>query len=294
MQFVLQNALDALSLGALYALLALGLALLFGVMGLLNWAHGELIMAGGYTVVLLAGLAMPLLIVVMTAVVVTIALVMERVAFRPVRKAPPETLLVTAFAVSFLLQSVALMVFGATPRSTTVSASLLEPIEVAGLSVARLDLVTLAVGAALLLGLMLLLSRTRLGIQLRAAAQDFEMTMLSGVKANRVVALAFAISGVLAAAAAFLYVAQTGVVTSTFGSNPVLIAFTAVIIGGMGSLVGGVVGGFVIGIASVLLQVVLPQSLEPFRDAFLFSFVLAMLIVRPQGLIVNRHRVERV
>jgi branched-chain amino acid transport system permease protein len=293
-QYVVQNVIDAVALGSLYALLALGLALLFGVLGLLNWAHGELIMVGGYAVVLLSGLFLPLIVLAMIGVVVLLALTMERVAFRPVRGARPETMLVTSFGISFLLQSVALMVFGSRPRSTTVSSSLLEPVTVAGISIPRLDLVTVGVAAACLVSLTLLLSRTRLGIQLRGAAQDFEMTMLLGVNANRVIAVAFGISGLLATAAAFLLVAQTGVVTPTFGANPVLIAFTAVIVGGMGSLVGGAVGGFVIGALSVLLQAILPTSLDPFRDAFLFGFVLIMLIARPEGLVVDRNRVTRV
>lgn len=293
-QFVVQNVINAVALGSLYALLALGLALLFGVLGLLNWAHGELIMVGGYSVVLLAGLFLPLALLAMVAIVVLLAVLMERVAFRPVRSARPETMLVTSFGVSFLLQSVALMIFGSRPRSSTVSASLLEPVSIAGISIPRLDLVTVAVAAVCLIALTLLLARTRLGIQLRGAAQDFEMTMLLGVNANRVIAVAFGISGLLASAAAFLLVAQTGVVTPTFGANPVLIAFTAVIVGGMGSLVGGAVGGFVIGALSVLLQAVLPGSLDPFRDAFVFAFVLAMLIARPEGLIVDKHRVNRI
>lgn len=293
-QFVLQNVVDAVSLGVLYALLALGLALLFGVLGLLNWAHGELVMVGAYTLVILGGIAVPLVIPIMTAVVVIVALAMERAAFRPVRRASTATLLVTSFGVSMLVQNLAYMIFGATPKSSTVSAELLRPLDILGLSVPKLNIVIVAVGAALLVGLTLLLSRTRLGIQLRAAAQDFEMALVLGVKANRVIAVAFALSGVLATAAAFLLVAQTGVVTPTFGANPVLIAFTAVIVGGMGSLVGGTVGGFVIGAITVTLQAVLPGSLDPFRDALVFSFVLAILIFRPQGLIVDKHRVNRI
>lgn len=293
-QFVLQNVIDAVSLGMLYALLALGLALLFGVLGLLNWAHGELVMVGAYTLVLTGGLALPLVIPIMAVVVVALALLMERTAFRPVRESSAATLLVTSFAVSFLLQNLAFMILGPTPRTSTVSADLLRPIEIAGLAIPRLNLVTVAVGAALFVGLTLLLSRTRLGIQLRAAAHDFEMTLLLGVRANRVIALAFALSGLLATAAAFLLVAQTGVVTPVFGSTPVLIAFTAVIVGGMGTLLGGAVGGFVIGALTVLLQALLPSGLDPFRDAFLFGAVLLVLIVRPQGLIVDRHRVARI
>jgi branched-chain amino acid transport system permease protein len=292
--FVFQNIVDAISLGMLYALLALGLALLFGVLGLLNWAHGELIMAGAYVLVVVSSVTVPILIPLMVVIVVLIALAMERVAFRPVRNANAATLLVTAFGVSFLMQSLAFVIFGATPKSSTLSADLLQPIDIFGLAVPKLNIVIVAIGGAFLVGLTLLLSRTRLGIQLRAAAQDFEMTLLLGVKANRVIAVAFAISGVLAATAAFLLVAQVGTVTPTFGATPVLIAFTAVIVGGMGSLIGGVVGGFIVGALTVTLQAVLPGTLDPYRDAFLFSLVLAILIVRPQGLIPDRSRIARI
>jgi branched-chain amino acid transport system permease protein len=293
-EFVLQSIVDGISLGMLYALLALGLALLFGVLGLLNWAHGDLIMAGAYVLVIGSALAAPILIPLMVVIVVVLALVMERVAFRPVRNANTATMLVTAFGVSFMLQSLAFMIFGATPKTSTLSADLLTPIDIFGLAVPKVNLVIVAIGGAFLIGLTLLLTRTRLGIQLRAAAQDFEMALLLGVKANRVIAVAFAMSGVLAATAAFLLVAQLGTVTPTFGATPVLIAFTAVIVGGMGSLIGGVVGGFIVGGLTVALQAVLPGSLDPYRDAFLFSLVLAILIVRPQGLIPDRSRIARV
>lgn len=293
-QGFMQNVVDAVSLGMLYAMLALGLALLFGVLGLLNWAHGELVMVGAYTLVLAGGLAVPLIVPLMTVVVIVVALLMERAAFRPVRQAGTETLLVTSFAVSFLVQNLAFMIFGATPKSSTVSANLLHPIDLLGLSVPRLDLVIFGVGAVALIALSLLLARTRLGIELRAAAHDFEMTTLLGVRANRVIALAFALSGILASAAAFLLVAQRGVVIPTFGNAPVLIAFIAVVVGGMGSLIGGVVGGFVVGALTVILQAALPGSLEPFRDAFLYAFVLAILIVRPHGLVTDKQRVNRI
>jgi branched-chain amino acid transport system permease protein len=293
-QFVIQNVVDAISLGFLYALLALGLALIYGVMGLLNWAHGELIMVGAYTVVMLAGLATPLVIVAAALAVVVVALLMERLAFRPVRTATPETALITSFGVSFLLQSLAFLIFGPTPKTSSVSANLLKPLHIGSVSIPRLDVVTVVVGAVLLTGLTLLLARTKLGIQLRAAAADFQMAQLLGVRANRVIAVAFAIAGVLGAVTAYLWVAQTGTVTPSFGFNPVLIAFTAVILGGMGSLFGGALGGFVVGAVSVTLQATLPGSLGPFRDAFLFTFVFAMLVFRPQGLIVPRHAVNRI
>jgi branched-chain amino acid transport system permease protein len=293
-QFVIQNVVDAMALGFLYAQLALGLALIFGVMGLLNWAHGEMVMAGGYAVVVFAGLVMPLIVFLTLAAVIVLALLMERVAFRPVRLARPEAGLITSFGVSFLLQNVAYMIFGATPRTASVSAGLLEPVSVLGVDVAKLSLITVGTGIVMLVGVSVLLARTTLGIQLRAASADFQMARLLGVRANRVIATAFAIAGLLAGVTAFLLISQTGTVYPTSGFSPVLVAFTAVIIGGMGSLLGGAVGGFLVGVLSVGLQALLPGSLDPFRDAFLFGIVFMTLVVRPQGLIVPKHVVNRI
>lgn len=293
-QFVIQNVIDGIALGCLYALLAIGLALIFGVLGLLNWAYGELIMVGAYALVVCGSLVLPVLIPVMILVVVLAALLMERIAFRPVRRESSETMLITSFGVSFLLQSVALLIFGQNGKSVDVANGLLTPVDILGVSVSWLSIVVVIVAGALLAGLALLLWRTTLGIQLRAAAQDFDVAQMLGVRANRVIAVAFALSGISAGAAAFLLSVQTGVVTPTFGLTPVVIAFVAVILGGMGSLLGGALGGFIVGALSVAFQAALPQSLRPYRDAFLYTVVFIMLTVRPQGLILSRNRIDRV
>jgi branched-chain amino acid transport system permease protein len=294
MRFLLQNAINALSFGSLYALFALGIALIFGIMQLINFAHGELIMIGAYCVVLLDFAPWPFLLLATVAVVVVFALVMERVAFRPVRGAKPGTLLITSFAVSYLLQNLATVVFGALPKSTSFATSLSESISIGKLSIAKYDIVTVVVALALLVLLGAFLSRTRLGVEMRAAAEDFRMARVLGVKANVVIAVAFAISGVLAAAASVLLVIQTGSVNPTMGSTPVLVAFVATVVGGIGSLRGAVLGGFLLGIVTVALQAYLPLELRYYRDAFAYGAVIAMLLVRPQGLVVARTIITRV
>ena len=294
MHALIQNLIDALSFGALYALFALGIALIFGIMGLINFAHGELIMAGGYALVVLGHPGWPLLILATFAIVVVLALGVERIAFRPVRGADPITLLVTSFAVSYLLQNLAQVIFGTVPRSTNLSSNLASSFSIDGVYIAKLDVVTLVVTAVLLVALTLFLGRTRLGVQMRAAAEDFRMARVLGVNANRVVATAFAISGILAATASILLVAQTGVVTSTIGSSPVLVAFIATVLGGIGSLRGAVLGGFILGIITVALQAYLPLELRYYRDAFAYGAVIAMLLVRPQGLVVAKTIITRV
>ncbi|HZT15717.1 MAG TPA: branched-chain amino acid ABC transporter permease [Gaiellaceae bacterium] len=294
MQSLIQNAIDALSFGSLYALFALGIALIFGIMGLINFAHGELIMAGGFAIVILGHPGWPLLILGTLVIVVVVALAVERVAFRPVRGADPITLLVTSFAVSYLLQNLAQVIFGTVPRSTNLSTNLASSFAIHGIFIAKLDVLTVIATVVLIAGLGLFLNRTRLGVQMRAAAEDFRMARVLGVNANRVVATAFALSGVLAGVASILLVAQTGVVTSSMGSSPVLVAFIATVLGGIGSLRGAALGGFILGVITVALQAYLPLELRYYRDAFAYSAVIVMLLARPQGLVVAKHVVTRV
>jgi branched-chain amino acid transport system permease protein len=291
---VVQYTIDGLALGSLYALFALGIGLIFGIMNLINFAHGELVMVGGYSLVYLSSSSTPIRVGAMLAIVVVLALAMERVAFRPVRGARADTLLVTSFAVSFLLQSVAIVTVGALPKSAGILRGLNESFEVAGFPIRKLDVFTVAVTAFLLVSLVLFLGRTPIGVQMRAAAEDFRMARALGVRANTVIATAFALSGLLAGVAALILITQTGLVSPTIGLAPVLAAFIATIIGGLGSLSGAVLGGYVLGGMTVALQAALPLSLRPYRDAFVFGLLVLVLILRPQGLIASKSAVERV
>jgi len=291
----LQNLIDAISLGSLYALIALGIALLFGIMQLVNFAHGELIMVGGYTFLLLEHQSWPVIVIGTTASVVILALLMERVAFRPVRNASPPTLFITSFAISYLIQNVMIIAVGATARAAQLPLTLSEPVSIGPIDVSRLDLVTIAITLVLLLLFAVFLRRTRFGLQMRAAAEDFEMARLLGVRANRVIAGAFAISGVLAAVVALIVVEKTSILTPTMGQTYVLIGFVATVVGGLGSLPAAALGGFVVGFATVGLQAWLPLSLRSYRDAFVFGLVIVILLFRPQGLVVVRsEQVQRV
>jgi branched-chain amino acid transport system permease protein len=290
----IQIVVDAVSLGALYALLALGIALIFGIMNLINFAYGELMMIGGYCMVLFASAWAPFMVIGMLAVVVIAALLMDRIAFKPVRDADATTLLVTSFAISYLLQNLAIMIFGSLPETTSAGSSLDRSIRIGDVAISRLDLIVIAVAVALIVGLVLLVRRTSIGIQMRAAAEDFEIARVMGVNANRVIAVGFAISGLLAAVAAFFLVAQSGSVSPTFGVSAVLIAFIATIVGGLGSLQGAVLAGLGLGAVTVALQELLPAGLVPYRDAFVFLVVLLTLILRPEGLIPQTARATRV
>lgn len=291
---VLQNAIDAISLGAIYALAALGIGLIFSVMRLINFAHGELITAGGFTLYTLAG--QPLLVMMLAAILVTVllALGMERVAFRPLRKANPATLLIASFAVSYLVQHIALMAFGSRAMGIDFLSDLGASVEFDGLRVPMLQIVTIVATLVLMAGLVAFFRLSRIGLEMRAAAEDFTMARLVGVKANRVIAFAFAISGLLACTVSFYLVAQTGSVSYKMGVSMVLIAFVSSVIGGMESIAGAALGGFLVGIVSVMLQAYLPTDLRPYRDAFVFLLFILFLFWRPDGLLMKRSDRERV
>lgn len=288
----LQHCVDATSLASLYALLALPVALVYGIMNLVNFAHGELIMIGAYALFLFGALTLPLWVFLSLLVVIAAALAMERSAFRPLRGASPETLLVSSFAVSYLLQNLALLLFGSRPKSIETPSGLDRVFYVHGLRIDLLSLLTVALSVICIGGIAIFLKRTQFGVQMRAAAEDFTMARLLGVRANSIVAAAFTISGALAGVAAFILVAQGGSAYSTMGLTPVLIAFVATMMGGLGSLAGAVLGALILGAGTVTLQVVLPASLRPSRDAFLYGAVLLLLLLRPDGLVVaHRERV---
>lgn len=290
MSGLIQDVVDALSFGGLVSVFALGIALIFGVMNLINFAHAALIMVAGYSLLYLESLPMALTLVGAISLPVLVALATERVAFRPIREANPVTLLVTSFAVNYLLQNLALMVVGGIPKSVDVLGFVRGSVTLADVRIAKLSLVTIATVAVLLTGLAAFLKLTTFGLQMRAAAENFTMARALGVRADTVVAWSFAVSGILAGCAAILYVAETGSLSPDMGFTPVLFAFVAVIIGGLGSLSGAVAGGFVLGALTVILQNALPLSARPYRDALVFAGVIALLILFPNGLARTQSR----
>jgi branched-chain amino acid transport system permease protein len=304
MNTFVQYIIDAITLGGLYALAALGIGFIFGVMRLINFAYGEYITYAAYALVVptseqvaqkfIGNWPAPLLVAAIIAITMALAIATERGAFRPLRGADPATLLIASFAVSYLLQNVILLVHSGRPKSVNIGAGLTETIESLGFRVSLNDLVTIAVCLIMLGGLAAFLKWTSYGVQMRAASENFPMARFLGVRANSVITLAFAISGLLAAVLALLVVVKNGVLDYRMGVPFVLVAFVATVIGGMGSLLGAATGGFLIGFVTVILQAFLPEQLRPARDAFVFGLVVLMLLVRPQGLLQPRSARERV
>ncbi len=287
MNELIQYVISALSLGGLYALMALGLVIVYGILRLVNFAYGELIMVAGYGLLLFGRSPLPWIIVAVLSVIASLVagVLMERVAFRPVRNTSPTTMLITSFAVSNLLQNIALLTVSPRPRAPRLPSIFVESRAIAGVQIKVVDVIGLVVSVIALGILTVFLRRTIIGLALRAAADDFTMTRLVGIRANVVIASAFAVSGFMAGIVALFWIGRTGQVWPAVGLQPVLIAFIASVIGGMESLKGAVLGGYILGFLTMGLQTWLPQGVNNYRDAVMFGIVVLVLLVRPQGII---------
>jgi len=290
----MQFLVDAVTLGCLFALASLGVGVVFGVMRLANFAHGELVMIGCYAMYFFAFLPWPIAWILAICLVAFVALFTEPVAIRWLRWADSSTLLIASFAVSIFLQNVIVLIYHSRARAVPLPDFVDQSLSIFGLQVQVVSLMTIFLTVVVLVGLIVFYKRTNLGLEMRAAAEDFRMAQLVGTRANRVVASAFAMSGILACLVSILLTCRTSTVTPTMGLTPVLYAFCAVTIGGLGNMVGAAVGGFVVGFITVAMQAILPPSLAPYRDAFTFAAVIAILIFRPQGLVSAVKIEERV
>ena len=291
----LQTVINAVALGSIYALVAMGIGLLFGVMRLVNFAYGELLTAGAYALLLTNGLPLVVGIITLFATVIVLALLMEFV-LRPLRGYSPATMLVTTFALSFMLQAIALLAFGSQGDNVGVLGKLNEAVAIGSLRIRWVTFASIGAGALLLAGTALLLNRTRIGLQMRAAAHDFRTARTLGVRANTVIRFAFLLSGILAASATLLLVVQDPLVTPTFGFQLAIPALVGVVVGGLDSLLSATLGGFAIGFATSVLADELPGSGRVFLDSAVFGLVIVVLLVRPNGLFTRRRSqaVERV
>ncbi len=304
MTTLLQYLFDALSLGSLYALGALGIALIFGVMRLVNFAHGDVMTFAIFVLIAPTTEAMaplwvgawstPLVVLTVLAVGAGVSMLSEWVMFRHLRHAAPATTMMASFALGFVLQNSLLVLHSSRPKAVNLWPELGLPVDVLGARVPALQLLMVGSTLVLLLGLAWMLKHSRVGLEMRAAAEDFDMARMLGVKANRVILAAFGLSGALAALIGLLMVNQTGLVDIRMGAPMMLVAFVATVIGGLGSLAGAVLGGFLIGVVSTLLQAWLPLDARAFRDAFVYLAVILLLLWRPNGLFVTGAARQRV
>jgi branched-chain amino acid transport system permease protein len=288
---------DGLALGGIYALMAVGIGLVFGVLRLVNFAYGQLIMAGAYALAYGATWNLPNWesILLCFGVVLALSVLMDRLVFRPLRLHSPAVMLVATFAVAFLLQNVALLKFGALPRSAGSLALLNAPWDIFGVEIKKIAVISVATAAGCLTILQLLLTRTPLGLHMRAAAADFRTARLLGVRANRVIAGAVILAGMLAAVSAVMLSVQDIDVTPTFGLQDTIVVLAGVVLGGLNRPIPATLGGFAIGFATGILGGVLSSNQVQYLPAFVFAAVIVVLLVRPNGLFTRAAgAVERV
>jgi len=285
-----QVVVDAIGLGATYALMAVGIGLVFGVLRLVNFAYGQLIMAGAYTLAYTSSWPVAWSIVACFGVVIALSLLMERAVFRPLREQSPTVMLVTTFAISFVLQSIALLIdirdgqIGEPAPSLT---SLNVPISIDGVDVRKVTIVAVLVAIGALGALALLLGRTEIGLRTRAAAADFRTARLLGVKANQVIGLAVVLSGALAATVAVILTVQTPFVTPDFALHDTIIVLVGVVVGGIDRLWTATLGGFAIGFVSGIVNGALPTDSTVYLPSVVFALVILVLLLRPAGLFVR-------
>jgi branched-chain amino acid transport system permease protein len=300
-----QTLLDATALGSIYALMAIGIGLVFGVLRLVNFAYGQLVMAGAYALALTQDVPVVLSIALSFAVVLALSLAMEFAAFRPLRRASPMTMLVATFAISYLLQSIALVHFGAIGKIVVVIPQLTQPLTIGSLHVRWITIVTILVAICVFAALTLFLNRTSIGLQMRAASIDSQTARLLGVRANAVMTVAVLISGVIAGIVAVILpmaVPERILVTPDYALRETIIVLVGVVVGGIDRLLTATLGGFTIGFAVGALSGFLPSSGDwPFTssvylDSAVFMLVIVVLLLRPEGLFARPHRsaVERV
>ncbi|MDY0088207.1 MAG: branched-chain amino acid ABC transporter permease [Coriobacteriia bacterium] len=293
----LEFVINTLSLGSLYALLSLGLVLVYGILKLVNFAYGEYVMIAGYGLYFFGTqMGMPWYVTMVLAVLaaVLVSYLTDLVAFKPVQAHSPNALIVTSFAVSIFLQNIIQTAVSPRARVVHLPSLFSKTVTFAGAVVPVRNLLVIVVTAVLLIVLSIVMKRTVLGMAMRAAAEQFTTTRLMGVPADLVISTAFILSGLLAGTASIFWVSRASSVDPVSGSAPLLIAFISVVIGGMHSTVGAVVGGFVYGLVFNALSVALPATMISYRDAFMFVIVVLFLLFRPEGIVRKGYVEERV
>lgn len=285
---MLSTILDGLSLGAIYALIALGYTMVYGIAKMLNFAHGDIIMVGAYAIlVTINANGHPLLGVVAAVVVCTVVgIVIEKVAYKPLRGASPLAVLITAIGVSYLLQSIAQLIFKSKSQAVTISETHMVNIGSAELNLNTI--LTLVVGAVIMVALTLFVKYTKTGRAMQAVSEDRGAAQLMGVNVNKIIMITFAIGSALAACAGVFYLMQIPSVSPTLGSMPGIKAFAAAVIGGIGSIPGAMLGGVILGVVEKLALSV--PILAPYATAIEFALLIVILLVRPIGILGKKRR----
>ena len=282
----LSYLINGISLGSVYAIIALGYTMVYGIAKMLNFAHGDIIMVGGFTAfTVVSTMGGSPIVGILAAVVVCTALgvAVERIAYRPLRDASPLAVLITAIGVSYLLQNVALLIFGSNARQFT-SVVNLPPLKLAGgeLSISSVTIVTILACVVMMAGLMFFINKTKIGQAMLAVSEDRGAATLMGINVNRTIAITFAIGSALAAIAGVLLCSAYPSLTPYTGSMPGIKAFVAAVFGGIGSIPGALIGGVLLGVIENLTKAYISSQLS---DAIVFSVLIIVLLVRPTGIL---------
>ena len=285
---MLSTILDGLSLGAIYALIALGYTMVYGIAKMLNFAHGDIIMVGAYAILVTLNANGHPILAVLAAVLVCMVLgiVIEKVAYKPLRGASPLAVLITAIGVSYLLQSIAQLIFKSKSQAVTISETHMVNIGSAELNLNTI--LTLVVGAVIMVALTLFVKYTKTGRAMQAVSEDRGAAQLMGVNVNKIIMITFAIGSALAACAGVFYLMQIPSVSPTLGSMPGIKAFAAAVIGGIGSIPGAMLGGVILGVVEKLALGV--PVLAPYATAIEFALLIVILLVRPIGILGKKRR----
>ena len=285
MQYGLSILLSGISLGGQYALIAIGYTLVYGILRLINFAHGDVFMSAGLIMVYLsASLPLPVALPLMVVLVVALGFFIERCAYKPLRSAPRMSVMISAIGVSYLLQNSATYITGGQPMTYPSIPFLSDTISLAGTSIKWVVILTPFLVAALVLVLTQLINHTKVGMAMRAVAKDFETSQLMGIKINSVISATFVIGSALAAVGSMLYFTTYPAIVPTSGAMPGLKAFVAAVFGGIGSIPGAVIGAFLIGICENFVKILPFEGATTFVDAFTFALLIIVLVFKPTGL----------
>ena len=291
MKNLLEQLINGLSTGSIYALIALGYTMVYGIAKMINFAHGDLIMVGAYALyVAVLTLHVPVIpaVLITIAVCAVLGITVEKVAYKPLRKAPPLAVLITAIGVSYLLQNLALLIFNATPIPFQ-SVIKVPSVKIGGLTISGITLVTMAIMLISMILLTLFINKTKAGSAMRAVSEDKGAAELMGINVNQTISMTFAIGSALAAVAGILYICQYQSLRPTLGALPGIKAFVAAVLGGIGSVPGAMLGGILLGVIESLGKAYISTELS---DAIVFGVLVVVLLVKPSGLLGKRKKVK--
>ena len=277
---------NGLSLGGIYAMIALGYTMVYGIAKMLNFAHGDIIMVGGYAILVFLSINPILAIIFSVIFCVLLGILVEKAAYKPLRGASPLAVLITAIGVSYFLQSLAQIVFGASPKYVIIAE--LGSVSIGGISISVATIITLVASLIIMTGLTLFVKYTKTGRAMLAVSEDKDAARLMGVNVNNIIMITFAIGSALAALAGLFSLLRVPTIMPTYGALPGIKAFTAAVIGGIGSIPGAMLGGILLGVVECISNSI--PAIAPYTMAIEFAILIVILLVKPTGILGKKRR----